>query len=79
MAEDDQCSVLQNVNDIKVLSKRAKQISTLKTLYARLTNTESWAEAQQRFLSQATEEKLERFVECDLKKTITKAFQDCCQ
>ena len=83
---DDQCSILTKVvqkeiplNSIKDLSKRAKQITTLKTLFARLTNTESWEGAQQRFPNHATIEKLERFVECDLKSSVPKALQDFCQ
>ena len=86
MADDEQCEILLKVirteaslNDIKVLSKRSKQIGTLKMLFARLTNTDTWAEVQQRYPSQATEQQLECFVECNLKKGVPEAFQDFCQ
>ena len=86
MLDDEQCDILLKViqkeaslNDIKVLSKRAKQIGALKMLFARLTNTDTWAGAQQRYPSQATVLQLEHFVESDLKKGVPKAFQDFCQ
>ena len=44
------------LGEIKPLSKMAKQLSILKSLFARLTNTKSWYEAQQRFLNLATGE-----------------------
>ncbi len=46
------------LGEIKPLSKIAKQLSILKTLFARLTNTKSWYKAQQRFLNLATGENL---------------------
>ena len=86
--EAQQCAILSSVvkkeaslNDIRVLAKKVKQITLLKTvksLFASLTNTNTWEEAQQRFPNQGTESKLQRFVEFDL-KTVPKAFQSFCQ
>ena len=60
------------------MAKKVKQITLLKSLFVSLTNTNTWEEAQQRFPNQATESKLQRFVEFDL-KTVPKAFQSFCQ
>ena len=75
---DEHCStrtkMVQKEIPLKDLSEQAKQISTLKTMFAQLTNTESWEGAQQRFPNHAIIEKRERFVECNLKSSIPKAL-----
>lgn len=54
-------------------------MSTLKVLFCRLTNTSSWSEAKERYPIHATEEKLNKYMECDLKGNVPKPFQDFCQ
>ncbi len=46
------------LGEIKPLSKMAKTIKHSEDSFARLTNTKSWYEAQQRFLNFATGESL---------------------
>ena len=83
--ESDQCALLQQVaqkeislNELKELAAAKKSLYTLKTMFVKLTNSDSWEKATETFPDYATEIKLRRFLGCDLKKGTPKPFQDFC-
>jgi len=84
LSEDDQCALLQRVvqkgislNELKELSASKKSMYTLKTLFVKLTNSDTWEKTVEIFPAYATEAKLSRFLGCDL-KNIPKPFLDFC-
>lgn len=50
----------------------------LKTAFLRLTNTESWEEAVDKYPQFASEEQLRKYIRMDLNKTIPRSFADFC-
>ena len=81
----DQCSLLQRVvdmefslNDMQREATKLKQQLALKLAFVKLTNVQSWEEAQEEFPHFATEEQLSRFMQVDVKKNIPKSFTDFC-
>ena len=86
LSPSEQCDILEEVvrkeialGDLKTLATKAKAMNSLKMLFTRLTNVDSWEMAQKRFPALATTSQLECFVGFDSKKTVPKAFQDFCQ
>jgi len=82
LSEDDQCALLQRVvqkeislNELKELSALKKSMYTLKTLFVKLTSSDTAVEI---FPTYATEAKLSRFLGCGLKKNIPKPFLNFC-
>lgn len=85
LSKEDQCSLLQRVveldlslSELQVEANKIKQQSALKVAFVKLTNVQSWEEAQEKFPHFATEHQLERFVHIDLKKSIPKTFANFC-
>jgi len=86
LEEEEQCQLLQKLRDreislqqLKGEADKVKQIRALHTAFIRLTNTETWEEAKQRFPHFATDEQMNKFMLCDLKKAVPKTFTDFCQ
>lgn len=85
MNEEDQCKLLNKViskeislNELKTEAAQMKSISALKVAFVRLTNAESWEKARETYPSFATEEQLQRYSCCNLKKAIPQSFHDFC-
>lgn len=81
----EQCSLLQRVVDLElsltelqVEATKKKQQSALQLAFQKLTNMETWEEAQEKYPLFVTEEQLSRFLHIDIKKTIPKSFSDFC-
>ena len=55
-----------------------KQMMTLRTAFVRLTNTERWEEAQEKYPMYATDAQLQKFLKIDLNKSIPQSFTDFC-
>ena len=82
---DDQCMLLNRVikceislSELKSEATHLKQLMSLKAAFLRLTNTESWSEAQEKFPQFAMENQLRKFAHLDLKKSIPTSFTDFC-
>ena len=82
---DDQCMLLNRVikceislSELKSEAAHIKQLGSLRAAFLRLTNTESWSEAQEKFPHFATESQLRKFSHLDLKKSIPTSFTDFC-
>ena len=85
LCESDQYALLERVvrkeislAELKEIAATKKSMLTLKTAFLKLTNSDSWDKAVETFPNYATEEKLSRFLGCDLKKNIPKPFYDYC-
>ena len=81
----DQCSLLQQIIDfdlsLEEMQKEAnkiKQRSALQAIFVKLTNCQSWENAQEQFPHFATEGQLDRFLHANLKKAIPKALSGFC-
>lgn len=86
LEEEEQCQLLQklinreiSLQQLKGEADRVKQVRALHTAFLRLTNTETWEEAKQQFPHFATDEQMNKFMLCDLKKAVPKTFMDFCQ
>lgn len=82
LAQEHQCTLLQRVVELELSlselqseANNLKQQLALKKAFVKLTNVESWEEAQEKFPHFATQEQLGRFIHIDLKK---KSFTDFC-
>ena len=76
LAQEHQCTLLQRVVELELSlselqseANNLKQQLALKKAFVKLTNVESWEEAQEKFPHFATQEQLGRFIHIDLKKT----------
>ena len=85
LSVSEQCSLLQRVvdlelslSDMQTEANVVKQRSALQVAFQKLTNVQSWEEAQERFPHFTTAEQLNRFMHIDLKKNIPKTFSDFC-
>lgn len=85
MNEEDQCKLLDKVaakeislSELKSEAAQMKSISALKVAFVRLTNAESWEKARETYPNFATEEQLQRYSSCNLKKAIPQSFHDFC-
>ena len=63
---------------MKNLALDIKSMSALKTAFTKLTNSESWDQAEIKYPVYAVESQLRLFIKCDLKKEIPKTHQDYC-
>lgn len=86
LLEVDQCNLLTRViemeltlAELKAKANGMKAMYTLKTAFVKLTNSQSWEKAIEKYPSFASEEQLNRFVGCDLKGGIPTYLQDYCQ
>lgn len=80
--EHDQCSLLEEVidggcslADLKIKAGEIKQLNALRVAFLRLTNTETWEEAQANYPLFATDTQL---LKVDLSKTIPQSLTDFC-
>ena len=65
-----------SLSELKARSAELKNVKALKAAFVKLTNTNSWEEAQESFLLFATENNLHRYIHIDLRKcTPPKKFQ----
>ena len=81
LEENDQCLLLEKVIDkqislaeLKAESSNIKQLHNLCVVFVRLTNTNSWEDAGNKFPEFASDEQLLKFIHLDLKKSIPKSF-----
>ena len=86
LSETHQCDLLTMVieknlslHELKEQSQKMKSMHALKVAFARLTNSDSWEKAAEKFPLFGSDEQLARFVGCDLKKSIPRSFHDFCQ
>lgn len=63
---------------MKVEAADLKQMRALKTAFLRLTNTDSWEDALDKYPQFASEEQLRKFIRMDLNKSIPRPFADFC-
>lgn len=84
--EADQCTLLTQViqgecslSELKVQAAELKQMKALRTAFVRLTNVESWEEAQELYPQFATDDQLHRYIHVDLEKAVPQSFTDFCQ
>ena len=82
---DEQCLLLHKVIDgdyslteMKMEASLIKQTTSLKAAFVRLTNCESFAEAEQKYPQFATIQQLRKFAHLDFKKSIPTSFSDFC-
>ena len=68
-----------SLQELKGEADKVKQIRALHVAFLRLTNTKTWDEAQQKFPHFATDVQMEKFMLCNLKKSVPKTFLDFCQ
>ena len=68
-----------SLQELKGEADKVKQFRALHTAFLRLTNTETWEEAKQKFPHFASDKQMEKFMLCDLKKAVPKTFTDFCQ
>lgn len=54
------------------------EAAALRAAFARLTNTETWDEAQEKYPMYATEVQLQKFLKVDLNKSVPQTFIDFC-
>ena len=83
--EHDQCTLLQEVighrcslAELKVKAGEMKQMNALRMAFVRLTNTETWEDAQSTYPLFVTDSQLEKFKKVDMNKAIPQAFTDFC-
>ena len=82
---DDQADLLSKViggelslGELKTQAQERKQIKLLRTAFVKLTNCESWVEAQDRFPQYASSAKLRQYLHIDLKKALPQTFIEFC-
>ena len=85
LGEADQCQLLHKVidgtcslTDLKVQAAKIKQMTALRAAFVRLTNKETWEEAQEKYPMYATDVQLQKFLKVDLNKSIPLTFTDFC-
>ena len=85
LEEKDQCMLLEWVNkkeislaELKEECSKLKQLHGLKLAFVRLTNSDSWEDAQEKLPQFAKDEQLLKFIHIDIKKAIPKSFSDFC-
>lgn len=66
-------------SDLHSHANELKQQKALKSLFVRMTNSDTWEEAAVKYPNHATQEQLQRFIGIDIKKTTPKSFSDFCQ
>ena len=71
---DGECSL----SDLKLEATDLKQMRALKTAFLRLTNTDTWEDAVQKYPQFASEEQLRKFLRMDLNKSIPQPLADFC-
>ena len=83
--EHDQCTLLQEVinggcslADLKMKAGEIKQMNALQAAFLRLTNTETWEEAQEKYPLFASDAQLRKFLKVDLNKSVPQSFIDFC-
>ena len=79
LPQNDQCTFFHKIieislSELKEHSTMLKSMTTLKTAFVKITNSESWDKAVESFPNYASEINLKRFLGCDLKKTIQNYF-----
>ena len=67
-----------SLSDLKIEAADLKQVRALKTAFLRLTNTETWEEACEKFPQFASKGQLQKFIRMDLNKSIPQPFADFC-
>ena len=79
---DDQADLLSKVvggelslGELKTEAQERKQMKLLRTTFTKLTNCESWLDAQDRFPQYA---KLRQYLHIDLKKALPQSFIEFC-
>ena len=85
LEENDQCLLLERVikNEISLAElkeecSKLKQLHGLRLAFVRLTNSDSWEDAQEKLPQFAKDEQLLKFIHIDIKKAIPKSFSDFC-
>ena len=83
--ECDQISLLRKViskefslAEMKTAAVELKQLATIKMAFVRLTNTETWEQAEERYPLFTSEVQLCRFIHVDLNTMIPQSFNDFC-
>lgn len=83
--EVDQCSLLSRLiggkitlGDLKTEAAEIKQMAALKTAFMRLTNTETWEQAEEKYPLFANDSQLQKFIRIDLNKAVPQSFTDFC-
>ena len=86
LEECDQISLLRKVisrelslAEMKTAAVEVKQLAAIKMAFLRLTNTETWEQAEERYPLFTSEVQLHRFIHVDLNKLIPQSFTDFCK
>ena len=82
---EDQADLLSKVvsgelslGELKTQAQERKQMKLLCTTFVKLTNCESWLEAQDCFPQYAISAKLRKYLHIDLKKALSQSFIEFC-